>query len=128
NCVKLSISLLTRHAGFEKGVAFDPTRAPVFQLVTGRVERLLHGGRHPKAERIANKGAVKFFRRDADDRVLNPIKDLSSANDVRIAAIAIFPRLITDHRDWMRVTPRAFFRFEPAAENRLHPERVEIIC
>src|SRR5205807_1194327 len=127
NCVKLSISLLTRHAGFEKGVAFDPTRAPVFQLVTGRVERLLHGGRHPKAEGIANKGAVKSFRCDADDRVLNAIKDLSSANDVRVAAVTIFPRLITDHRHWMRVAPCAFFRSESAAENRLDPECVEII-
>src|SRR5438105_2523 len=126
--MKLSVRLLPRDAGFEKSVAFDPTRAPVFQLVTRRVERLLHGGWHPKTKRIANKGAVKFFRRDADDRMLNAIKDLSSANDVRVAAITFLPCPIADHRDWMRIAPRAFFRSEPAAENRLHPERVEIIC
>ena len=71
---------------------------------------------------------MKSFRCDADDRVLNAIKDLSSANDVRVAAVTIFPRLITDHRHWMRVAPCAFFRSESAAENRLDPECVEIIC
>ena len=41
NRVKLCVRLLSRHAGFKKRVAFDPTRSPIFQLVTG-VESLLH--------------------------------------------------------------------------------------
>src|SRR5205814_7783415 len=109
------------------GVAFDPTRAPVFQLVAGRVEGLLHGGRHPKAERITNKGAVKFFGRDADDRVLDAVQNLRSTDYVRIAAIPFLPRSITDHCDWMRIAPRPFFRSESAPQDRLHSERVEIV-
>src|SRR5215467_3416423 len=97
NCVKLSVRLLTCYAGFEKRVAFDPTRTAVFELVTRRIERLLHRDRHPKTERISDEGAVKFFRRDADDRVLNPVEILRSADDVRIAAVTILPRSISDH-------------------------------
>src|SRR5215471_16517114 len=84
NCVKLSVRLLTRYTGFEKCVAFDPTRATVFQLVTRRIKGLLHRDRHPKTEGISDEGAVKFFWRDADDRVLNPVEKLRSAGDVGI--------------------------------------------
>src|SRR5262249_29543645 len=66
-------------------------------------------------------------RRDTDDRVLNAIQILSAANDVRVAVITILPGSVTDHRHRMRIAPCAFFWNEPAAENRFHPERIEII-
>ena len=127
NCVKLSVRLLARNARFKKCVAFDPTRTPIFQLVTG-VECLLHGNRHPKTEVISDEGAVKFFRRDADDRVLNPVEILRSADDIRIATVTILPGLITDHGHWMRVATFTFLGPEPAPQNRFYSERVEIIC
>jgi hypothetical protein len=71
---------------------------------------------------------VKFFRRDTDDRVLNAVQILRSADDVRIAAVAILPRSVTDYGHRMRVAPRPFFRSEAAPDNRRHAERVEIIC
>ena len=124
--MKLSVGLLTRYARFKKCVAFDPTRTPIFQLVTG-VECLLHGDRHPKTEVISDEGAVKFFRRDADDCVLNAIQHLRSADDVGIAAVTILPGLITEHGHWMRVATFTFLGPEAAAQNRFYSERVEII-
>ncbi len=111
---------------FEKCISFDPTRSAVFQLVTG-VESLLHRDRNPKTEGISDEGAVKFFRRDADDRVLNPVEILRSADDVRIAAVTILPRPVSDHRHGMRLATFTFLRCEAAPENGLYSERVEII-
>src|SRR5262249_11047768 len=68
------------------------------------------------------------FRRDSNDRVLNAIQILGTANDIGIAMITILPGPITDHRHWMRVAPGAFLWTKSTAENRLHSERVEIIC
>src|SRR5262249_45309028 len=128
NCVELSVRLLTRHPGFEERVAFYPTLAAIFQFVAGRVERLLHRRWHPKTKIISDERAVKSFRGDPDDRVLNAVQHLSSADDVRVAFVTIFPRLIADHGHWMCVATFAFLRSEAAAENWSHAERVEIIC
>src|SRR5438477_11592161 len=117
-----------RDARFEKCIAFDPTGAAVFQLVARRIKRLLHGSRHPEAEGITDERAVKFFRRDTDDRVLHAVQILGAADDVRIAAIALLPSPVTDHGHRMRVAPRAFLWSKPATKNRLDTERIEIIC
>ena len=70
---------------------------------------------------------MKFFRRDADDCVLNAIQHLRSADDVGIAAVTILPGLITDHGHWMRVATFSLLWPEATPQNRSHSERVEII-
>ena len=110
-----------RDAGFQKRVTFDPTRAAIFKFVTGRVERLLHRRRHPEIERIADEGAVKFFRRDTDDRVLNTVEVLRSADDVRIAVVSILPRSVADDCDRMRVTAASSSGLKPRPRIGLTP-------
>ena len=113
--VQLGLRLLTRNARFEKCVAFDPTRPTVFQFVTGRVECLLHRRRHPKAERVTDKGAVKLFRCDANDRVLHAIEILRLADNLRVGLVTISPGSITDHDHRMRIASGSFFGSESAA-------------
>src|SRR6476646_10427899 len=125
--MKLGVTLLTCHAGFEKGIAFYPARAPIFQLVAGRIERLLHRGRHPEGKGVANESAVEFFGRDTNDRVPDAIQDLGSANDVRIAVVTILPCPVTNHRDRMRVATFSFLRPKATTNDRPHPESIEII-
>src|SRR5436190_15443656 len=124
---KLGLPLLSRHTGFEKCVTFNPARAAIFEFVAGTVEGFLHRRRHPKVERVADKRAVKFLPRDANDRVLNSVKILRFANDIRIAFVTVLPRQVTNHRDRVRVSAAALFRSKSAAQNRSNPERVEII-
>ena len=71
---------------------------------------------------------MKFFRCDANNRVLNAIQILRSADDVRIAAVTILPSPITDHGHRVRIATFTFLRSEAATENRFYSERVEIIC
>src|SRR5438477_13042973 len=123
---KLGLRLLPRDAGFEECVTFNPARAAVFELVAGSVECFLHRRRHPKVERVADKRAVKFLRRDANDRVLNSVKILRLANDIRIAFVTDFPRQATNHCDWVRVSATAFFLSKSTAKNQSNPERVEV--
>src|SRR5207237_10313572 len=82
---------------------------------------------HPEVERIADERAVEFFRRDADDGVLDAVHKLRFSNDVGIAFVTIFPRHVTDDCDRVRVASGAFFRSESAAEDWSYAERVEII-
>src|SRR5262249_44982993 len=86
-----------------------------------------HGDGHPETKVISNEGAVKFFRGDADDRVLNPVEILRSADDVRIAAVTILPGSIPDHGHRMRIATFTFLRSEAAPENRSPSERVEVL-
>ena len=67
------LRLLPRDARFEKSVTFNPARAPVLEFIARVIERLLHRRRHPEVERVADEGTVEFFRRDADDSVLNTV-------------------------------------------------------
>src|SRR6266567_2636834 len=113
--VQLGLRLLTHNARFEKCVAFDPTGPTVFQFVTGRVECLLHRRRHPKAERVTDKGAVKLFRCDANDRVLHAIEILRLADNLRVGLVTISPGSITDHDHRMRIASGSFFGSESAA-------------
>src|SRR5262249_1143947 len=97
-------------------------------MVAGRIECLLHGDRYPEIKRIPYKRAVELFRRDTDDRVLNAVEILRSADDVRIEAISILPRSVADHHYRMRVTSNPLLRSEAAPQNRFHTEGVEIVC
>src|SRR5439155_15735142 len=94
--VQLGLRWPTRNAGFEKCVGFGPTRPTIYQFVTGRVECLLHRDRHPEREGVSDEGAVKFFWRDANDRVLHAIEHLRLANDLRIGVVTISPGSIAD--------------------------------
>src|SRR5207302_526624 len=84
--------------------------------------------RHPKVERVPDEGAVKFCRRDTDDRVLDAIEVLRLADDSRVTVVAILPSEIANHCDRMRVATVVFFWSESATEHRLHTEGVKIVC
>src|SRR5205807_9923668 len=75
----------------------------------------------------ANECAVKFFRRDANDRVLNAVHVLRLADDFRIIFVTILPGQVTDYRDRVRVVAGPFFRSEAAAKHRLHAKRIEVV-
>src|SRR2546429_5786190 len=113
--VQLGLCLLPSYAGFEKRVTFYPTRAAIFHFVSGRVERLLHRRRHPKVERIANECAVKFFRRDANDGMLNAVHVLRLADDFRIIFVTVLPGQVTNYRYLGRILAVSFFCSESAA-------------
>jgi len=70
---------------------------------------------------------VKFFRRDANDRVLNAVHVLCLADDFRIIFVTILPGQVTDYRDRVRVAAGSFFRSEAAAKHRLDAQRIEIV-
>ena len=71
---------------------------------------------------------MKFFRRDANDRVLNAVEILGFTDDVRIAFVTILPGEVANDRDRMGIASFAFFRSKSAAEHWANTERVEIIC
>ena len=123
----LRLRLLDRHAGLEPQVAFDPAGAAILELVDAGVELPLHRGRHPELKRVADERAVEALRRHADDRVRQAGEHLRFADDVGIAAEAVLPRLVADHRHRMRVATGVLARVESAAENRTHADRVEVV-
>ncbi len=88
---KLGLRLLAGNARFQKRVTFNPARPAIFEFVAGRIKCLLHRRRHPEVKRISDESAVKFFRRDANDRVLNAVEILRFADDRRVALVTVLP-------------------------------------
>ena len=89
--VEFSLRLLTSDAWFQKRVTLNPARAAVFEFVAGGIKCLLHRRRHPEVEGVSDEGAVEFFRRDANDRVLHTVEELRFADDVRVALVPVLP-------------------------------------
>ena len=96
------LRLLDRHTRFEPDEAFDPARAAILELVDSGVELRLHRRRNPELKRVTDEGAVKPFRRHADDRVRQAVEHLSLADDSGIAVEPFLPHLIADDGDRMR--------------------------
>src|SRR5207237_6270921 len=115
--VQLGLRLLPSYAGFEKRVTFYPTRAAIFHFVSRRIEHLLHRRRHPKVERVANECAVKFFRGDANDGVLNAVHVLRLADDFRIIFVTVLPVQVTNYIDRVRIAAALFFSSEAWAKH-----------
>src|SRR5262249_17985201 len=123
----LGLGLRPGDAWLESDESLDPARAPILQLVSGRVEQLLHRGRDPELHRPAHESSVEVPRSNADDRVRQAIEQLSLAYYTRISVESLFPQLITDHRDRVRVASEILRGFEAAPENRPNSERLKIV-
>ncbi len=127
DCGEFLLSLGEGDAGLEARVGFDPARAAIFELVAAGLEDVLHGGGHPEVHAPADEGAVKAFGGDADDGVHDAVEALRLADDLRIAAEAPLPQLVTDDGDGMRALPLVFAGKEAAAEHRGNADGVEVV-
>ena len=55
------------------------------------------------------------------------VEHLSPADDSRIAVEALLPHLVADHRYRVGVAPEVLSRLEPAAQDRMDSQRLEIV-
>src|SRR5262249_41075933 len=115
------------HTGLESHKTFNPARAAIFQLVSGCNKFLLHRSGDPEVKGITHEGAVKAFRRDADDGVRHAVEALGLADDFRIASETVLPQAITDYDYGMGVAAAALLGPKGAAENRRHSNGVKIV-
>ena len=91
--------LLERDAGFQAAEDVHPPAAPVVHVVPVRRHLRLHHHRHADARHVADVDAVESGLRDADDRELRVVHRDRLADHVRIAAEAIAPVRVAEHRD-----------------------------
>ena len=115
------------HAALGAHEALDPALSAILELVHAGIELGLHGRRHPKLKRVADKRPVEPFRHHADDRERQAVERLRLPNDRRIAAKTVLPHLIADHDDRMCIASGVFTRLEPAPEHGMHADRIEIV-
>src|SRR5947208_3218076 len=84
------------------------------------------GRKRFKNVRAADQCEVKILGKDADDRALVPIEAERCSEGGLVTVEPRFPKPMADDSDAV-VTELALARQEPAAESRLHAERVEEI-
>src|SRR5262249_27274559 len=121
------LRLLESHTGIQTAVRFNPPLAAIFEFVASALEGVFHRGRYPKLHGPADKRSVKALGSYADDGVNHAVHALRLADDLRIAAEAFLPKLVTNHRHGVGVAAYVFIRFKSAPENGTYPQGVEII-
>ncbi len=120
--------MCSSHPRLQPGEAFDPAGAAVLQLVAARLKPLLHRNRDPELNRVTNERTEKTFRSYADDGVRQPVQHLATANHIWVGIESLAPELIADNGDGVRIASEILFGQEPSAQNRMNPQRLEVVC
>src|SRR4029077_1406607 len=100
----------------------------ILEFVSARFKSFFHRDRHPELHRPAHESPIETFRGHADNGVHHVIEPLRLSNDLRVALKPPLPQLVADHRHGMSVAPRLLAWLEAAAENRMYPDGIKIIC
>ena len=123
----LLLRLLSSHSRLKARETFNPKLATILQFVSARLKYLLHRNWNPELDWPAHKGAVKPFRRYANNRVLHTVEQLRLPDDFSIAMEALFPHPVTDHGHGMGVASRFLGGSEAPPQPGTDAERVKII-
>src|SRR5262249_5459596 len=124
---ELRLRLRAADARLHANESLDPAGAAIFEFVATWIQHLLHRRRHPELKLVADERAVEIFRRDADNRVRDPVEADRAPDRLWILRELALPELIADDNDRMRVPPDVLPRLEATAKDRLYAERVEIV-
>src|SRR6185312_5725255 len=95
------------------------------EIATGKDFRL-HAQRHPDIRRHADRLAVKFRRRDADDRVGGLANADLAAKSRSIFSQPVPPEAVADNGDRVRVAHFIDFWAEGSAQNGTHAQHRKI--
>src|SRR5437016_1894539 len=121
------LRLFQGHARLEPGITFDPGCAPIVELVSARIEYLLHGGGHPELHGETDKGAMEPLGGNTDDGVLHAIEHLYLPHDCRVAAESFRPQPVTNHGHRMGIAVHVLAFLESTAEDWMNADGIEII-
>src|SRR5262245_40372426 len=100
NQIERAFGLRPAHPFFQSPYCRHGRPAP-FDGAPAHFKSWLHHHGEPEFRRGRQFRAAEFRWGDANDRIIPPADEQTSANDLRISAEPLLPALVTQHHDWM---------------------------